>query len=177
MWPNRIPGWTRFDPARSAAATSRARSSFDRAVRRRVIIGLGVLAFLAVCLELARFTSAENTERSAIFALLQEQARGDARPVVARLSGCEAGCAAGVTRTVARVRRPGAIKILRLDTAGGSSLRSTTGRARVAWAADVTAGGLAVVQCITVRRNWSFLSGASVTLLRLSAPLPPEQGC
>jgi hypothetical protein len=47
----------------------------------------------------------------------------------------------------------------------------------VPWAADVAAGGEAVVQCITVRRSWSFASGASVTLLRLGTPLPPEKGC
>ncbi len=86
-------------------------------------------------------------------------------------------CADGLQSTVARAKRPGDVKILRLDSAGSFTLGERTGRSRVAWAADVAAGGVAVVQCVTVRREWGLLAGASVTLLRLSAPLPPEKGC
>lgn len=144
---------------------------------RGLLIALGVVAFLAVSLELARFLNAENAERASVYALLENEARGDARGVVSRLEGCVAECARGVQATVARARRPGAVKILRLDSAANFTLGERTGRSRVAWAADVASGGPAVVQCITVRRSWSFVSGASVNLLRLSAPLPPEKGC
>jgi len=145
--------------------------------RRRVLIALGLVAFLAVSVQLARFLTAENAERSAVYALLVAQARGDTRAVTGRLAGCAAECAERVRATVARVRRPGEVKILRLDSGGSFTLASRTARSRVAWAAAAEKGGEAVVQCLTVRRSWSFASGASVTLLRLSAPIPPEKGC
>lgn len=142
-----------------------------------VLIALGVVVFLAISFQLARFLTAENAERSAVFSLLEDEARGDASAVVARLDGCAGECARQVRDTVARARRPGEVKILRLDSAANFTLGERTARSRVAWAADATAGGEAVVQCITVRRRWSFVSGASVSLLRLSAPLPPEKSC
>lgn len=144
---------------------------------RWVLIAVGVVAFLAVSFELARYLTAQNTERSAVYALLQDAARGDATAVAARLEGCVDACAAEVAATVRRVRRPGELKLLQFDGGRGSLTGPTTSRARVAWAVDVARGGRAVVQCVTVRRAWSFTSGASVTLLRLSAPIPPEAGC
>ena len=146
-------------------------------MHRRVLIGLGVVAFLVISFQLARFLTAENAERSAVYALLEDEARGDAPAVAARLSGCTGACAREVEATVAKARRPGEVKILRLDSGANFTLGERTARSRVAWAADAAAGGEAVVQCITVRRSWSFVSGASVTLLRLSAPLPPEKAC
>ncbi|MDQ3630798.1 MAG: hypothetical protein M3417_05890 [Actinomycetota bacterium] len=145
--------------------------------RRGILIALGVIAFLAVSFQLARFLTAENAERAAVYALLEDEARGDARAVTRRLDGCDGGCARGVEATVSRIRRPGEVKILRLDSAANFTLGERTARSRVAWAADATSGGEAIVQCVTVRRRWSFVSGASVTLLRLSAPLPPEKSC
>ena len=145
--------------------------------RRGILIALGVIAFLAVSLQLARFLTAENVERAAVYALLTDAARGDARAVARRLDGCGAACAQRVGPTVARVRRPGEVKILRLDSAASFTLGERTARSRVAWAANATGGGEAVVQCVTVRRRWSLIAGASVTLMRLGAPLPPEKGC
>lgn len=159
------------------SATSRPVPSSEDPVRRRVIIAFGVLAFLVIAFEGARFLTAENVERSAVFALLEDQARGDTVAVTAALDGCTRQCADRVARTVRTARQPGEVKILRFDPAGRFSLGRSTGRTRVAWAADLARGSEAVVQCITVRRDWSLLSGASVTLLRLSAPLPPEKGC
>jgi len=145
--------------------------------RRRLLIALGVVVFLAVSLQLARFLTAENAERAAVYALLTAQVRGDARAVTRRLDGCVSTCAQQIAATVSRVRRPGEVKILRLDSAASFTLGERTARSRVAWAANATAGGRAVVQCVTVRRRWSLIAGASVSLLRLSAPLPPEKGC
>lgn len=142
-----------------------------------VLIALGVIAFLAISFELARFLTAQNAERGAIVALLDDQARGDTRAVAARLAGCPGACGRELAATVTRARRPGKVSILRFDAPGSLGIGSRTGRSRVAWAADATRGGAAVVQCVTVRRNWGLLAGASVTLLRLSAPLPPEKGC
>lgn len=145
--------------------------------RRSVLIALGVVVFLAVSFQLARFLTAENAERAAVYALLVDEARGNARAVAGRLDGCVDACERGVEATVSRIRRPGEVKILRLDSGASFTLGERTAPARVAWAANATAGGEAVVQCVTVRRHWGFIAGASVTLLRLSAPLPPEKGC
>jgi len=144
---------------------------------RRVLIVLGVVVFLAVSFQLARFLTAQNAERAAVYALVTDAARGDVRAATRRLDGCVEACARGVEATVSRVRRPGEVKILRLDSAASFTLGERTARSRVAWAANATAGGEAVVQCVTVRRRWSLVAGASVILLRLSAPLPPEKGC
>lgn len=144
---------------------------------RWVLIALGVVAFLAISFELARFLTAQNEERAAIVALLEDQARGDTPAVAARLAACDGPCRRELTATVARARRPGKVSILRFDAPGSLGVGARTGRARVAWAADATRGGVAVVQCVTVRRDWGPIAGASVTLLRLSAPLPPEKGC
>ena len=145
--------------------------------RRGILISLGVIAFLAVSLQLARFLTAENAERAAVYALLKDAARGDADAVTRRLDGCVGPCARRVEATVSDLRRPGEVKILRLDSGANFTLDERTARSRVAWAANATSGGEAIVQCVTVRRGWSFLSGASVTLLRLSAPVPLEKSC
>ena len=162
---------------RGIRATSPRGPGSQAPVRRRVLIGMGVLVFVAISFQLARFLTAENAERAAVFALLEDQARGDTPAVVRRLEGCTGACARDVAATVARARRPGDVKILRHDAGANFTLGERTARSRVAWAADATSGGEAVVQCFTVRRSWSLLSGASVTLLRLSAPLPPERAC
>lgn len=145
--------------------------------RRGILIALGVIVFLAIAFQLARFLTAENAERAAVYALLEDEARGDAKAVTEHLEDCDGFCARSVAATVSSVRRPGEVKILRLDSAANFTLGERTARSRVAWAADATSGGEAVVQCVTVRRRWSSVSGASVTLLRLSAPLPPEKSC
>lgn len=145
--------------------------------RRPALLALGLLAFLVISVELARFLTAESAERSAVFALIQDAARGDATAVAARLEGCDAACRRELETTVTRTRRPGEIEILRLDAGANFTLGERTARSRVAWAAEAGRGGEAVVQCVTVRRSWGPVAGASVTLLRLGAPIPPESGC
>lgn len=159
------------------ATSPRGRSSCSPVRRRGILIALGVIAFVAISFQLARFLTAENAERAAVYALLQDEARGDSDAVLRRLEGCAGPCARRVEATVSTLQRPGDVKILRLDSAANFTLGERTAPSRVAWAADATSGGEAVVQCITVRRRWSLLSGASVTLLRLSAPVPPEKSC
>ena len=144
---------------------------------RWILIAVGVVVFLAISFELTRYLTAENAERAAVFALVRDAARGDAPAVTARLEACVAACAAQVAATVRRVKRPGTVALLRFEGGKGSITGTRTSRARVAWAADVAHGGRAVVECVTVRRGWRFTSGASVTLLRLSAPIPSESGC
>jgi hypothetical protein len=85
-------------------------------------------------------------------------------------------CAREARANAARLRRPGTPKILSLQSKTSYSLGSATGRSRVAWAV-VDRNGLPVVQCATIRRRWSFASGGSVTLVRLSAPIGNEAEC
>jgi hypothetical protein len=41
----------------------------------------------------------------------------------------------------------------------------------------ITPGRLTTVQCVLVRREGSAITGASVTLLRVSAPIGRESSC
>ena len=97
--------------------------------------------------------------------------------VVREIEGCgeDPGCRAQVARTVARVRRAGEVKILRLDSGTAYALGSATGTTRVAW--GVVDRGLPVVQCVVVHRSGSLLAGHSITLRRLSRPIGRESSC
>jgi hypothetical protein len=143
-----------------------------------VLIALAVIAFLTISFELARFLTAEGRERDAIFGLLRAQARGDVGTMLERMPECarDSGCRRLAAANAARLRRPGDPKILSLQSGTSYTLSHATGRSRVAWAI-VDRNGLPVVQCVTVRRGWSFASGASVRLLRLSAPIGNESEC
>jgi hypothetical protein len=150
------------------------------AVRRRpLLVALGVVAFLAISFQLARLLTGGGAERSAIVGLLQAQARGDAAGVAARLEGCapDPACRRRVERLARELRRPGDVDILRLDSGIQARFVSQTGTSRVAWAADAEQGGRAVVQCVQVRREWSFAAGASITLLRLGPPIGGTSDC
>ena len=147
-----------------------------RGLRRAAAIAAALLVFLAVSALLARFLSTENAERSAESGLLQAQARGDANGMLARLHGCpeRAACVAAVRANASRLRRPGAVKILSLKSATAYSLSGARGKTRLAW---TVIGRLPVVQCVEVRRTGSFLSGITVTLLSISAPIAGEADC
>jgi type II secretory pathway component PulM len=144
---------------------------------RRAGAGAGVLVLL-VAIVLARWLSVENDERDADLALVQAEARGDARAMIAQLSGCatNAVCVASVRAVAAnpRVRRTGAVKILQLTSATAYSLSGTTGKTRFAW---TVLGTLPVVQCITVQRTGNVLTGIHVHLLAISAPIANEGVC
>lgn len=137
---------------------------------------MSVLVFLVISGLLARFLSTENSERSDEEALLQAQARGDVRGMLSQLSGCRESpsCVATVRTNASSLRRSGAVKILSLKSSTAYSLTGATGKTRLAW---TVIGRLPVVQCVQVRRTGSFLSGISVTLLSLSAPIPNEGDC
>lgn len=120
---------------------------------RRRWVALAIVPFLLVSFELARFLSSAGVERDRVHELLVEQVR--------------------TTPRYRHIREP---KILRYDSKTAYSLGTKTARARVAWA-DVDHDGLPIVQCVTVKRTWNFVTGASVTLGRLSAPIGNEAGC
>ena len=134
--------------------------------------------FLGISALLARFLSVENLERDADLSLIQAQARGDEAGMLSRLSGCrqDPRCLAQVRANIAnpRLRRPGAVKILSLESGTGYALNGATGRSRVAW---TVIGTLPVVQCVTVRRTGNFVSGVHVKLVAISAPIPNEGTC
>jgi hypothetical protein len=151
------------------------------ATRRRkriALIAAGVIVFLLISVLLARFLTVENLERDRDLALIQAEARGDAAGMISRLAGCRErpACVAEVKRMLAnpRVRRPGAVKILDLESDTAYSLDGAKGPSRVAW---TVIGTLPVVQCVQVRRTGNFLTGIKVSLLRITPPIPNEGEC
>jgi hypothetical protein len=146
-------------------------------VSRRItlLVALGVLAFLAVSFLLARYLTTENRERDAVYALLRDQARGDAAAMLARLHDCDARCRAAVDADARRLRRPGAVKILSYDSSTAYSLGSASGPTRVAW--TIVDRQLPVVQCVEVQRAGNVLTGRAINLRRLSVPIDRQGTC
>jgi hypothetical protein len=145
--------------------------------QRRRLIAIAVPATVVVLLVgfvAARWLTTENRERDAIFTLLQREAAGDADGVLARLKGCDAACAVKVRAFVPRTRGAGAVKIARLDSGTSYTFGTATGTSRVVWVHGVDSRP--IVQCVVVRRQGGPLSGRSVSLLRLSAPLADNEG-
>lgn len=144
--------------------------------RRLAAIALGVLAFLAISGMLARWLQADNVERSRVVALLQAQASGDTGGIVRHLDRCAArpACVAGASDAVARLRRPGKVLVVAYDSSTAHALAGRTGTTRVVWKTPDT---LTVVQCVLVRRSGNALTGVSVTLLRLTPPIPRTAAC
>jgi hypothetical protein len=148
--------------------------------RRTLLIAIAVLAFLAISLLLARWLTTENTERSAIHDLLVAQAAGDADAMLDVLDpACreDAACAREAAANAERLEREGEPKILSLRSDTAYALGEATGATRVAWAITDDGDGLPVVQCVEVRREGSAISGRTVTLLRISAPIGNEASC
>ena len=145
-------------------------------VKRVVLMGLGVLLFLAISGVLARYFSVENVERDDELALIEAQTKGDANAMIEKLYGCRESpaCVAGARANANALRRAGAVKILSVKSTNSHSLTSSTGTTRLAW---TVIGRLPVVQCVKVRRTGNFLEGIKVALLSLSAPIPNEADC
>ncbi len=141
---------------------------------RILLIGAGVVVFLVISGILARFLDVENVERDAILGLLRAEARGDAPAMLAVLHRCPAACQAVVRSDAATLRGPGAVSILADQSPTAYSLSSTTGQTRIAWKLPAR---LPTVQCILVRRSGNFLTGVSLELLAVGAPIPLESDC
>ena len=143
---------------------------------RLLLIAVGVLVFLAISALLARAFSVEGAERSAITALLQAEARGDAAGMKARIQRCpaSAACQARVAADAAALTRAGHVSILELNPSAGFSLSSTVGTARVAWRAG---GSLPIVQCVRVRRAGNVISGLRIELLEISLRIKSDRDC
>jgi hypothetical protein len=159
----------------ASSQQGRARLRTTRPLRI-VLIALGVALFLAISGLLARFLSVENVERDDILSVLDAQAAGNAEGMLDHLDGCRAtpSCVAIVQADARRLRTPGSVKILSLTASTAHTLTSATGFTRVAW---TVIGRLPTVECVRVKRTGSFISGMSVALLSLSAPISNEADC
>jgi hypothetical protein len=147
-------------------------------MRRIYIAGIAVavLLFLAISALLARVFSADGAERSAVTALVQAEARGDAQGMLARMHGCSSqpACRARVLANAAALKLPGSVSILQIQSSTGFSLTSTLGYARVAWNAG---GSHPIVQCVRVRHAGNALSGITIQLLSISPRLKGDATC
>jgi hypothetical protein len=141
-----------------------------RPTRRTALIALAVVAFLGISTLVARYLTTDNAERNAIYQLLRAEARGDAAAMTGAIAGCgdRPSCRTTAADLARRLKRPGPVKILNLDSKTSHALTDATGLTRVAWKAP---GRFPVVQCVTVRRRGNPVTGTSITLLRLSAPI------
>jgi hypothetical protein len=153
----------------------------DAAPRRRRRTGLLVVAAVVLLLFallsalLARGLSGPGAERSAVLAVLQAQARGDAAAMLARLPACrrEPACARVTAERARTLKRPGRVQILAFSPSTRFALSRTVGTARVAWHAG---GALPVVQCVKARREGP-VTGGGVELLAISAPIAHDGSC
>ena len=143
-------------------------------VKRIVLIGVAVTAFLGVSAIVARWLSADTDERGQVVELLRAQARGDAEGMLRRLACRDPACVAVVRDNARRLRGRGELKIPLYQSGTAHALRSETKPTRVVW---FTPGRLTTVQCVLVRRTGNVIAGTSVTLLRLSAPIGRESSC
>jgi hypothetical protein len=135
-----------------------------------------VVLFLAISGVLARFFSAENVELDHEVSLMQAEARGNAQGMLAQLVGCSASasCVAIVRTDAANLRRPGSVEVLSTQSTTNHSLTGSIGETRVAWKVP---GRYPVVQCVRVRRSGNFLTGLSVSLLRVGPRIGSTADC
>ena len=141
-----------------------------------IAIAIAVLAFLAISALLARVLSANSAEQSAITALVQAEARGDAQTVIADLTGCQAApaCRQRAAEVAAMLRHPGTVSIIQIQPSTSFSIGGTSGTARVAWNVG---GSLPIVQCVRVRRTGNPISGLRVELRKVSRRIKSDSPC
>jgi hypothetical protein len=144
-------------------------------VKRPVLIAVAVIAFLAVCVLVARWLNNDTVERGEVTSLLQEQARGDASAMLRRLEDCDdPACIAIVRRNAERLRGPGKLKIAYYVSGTAHAVSTKTKFTRVVW---FTPGRLTTVQCVLVRRKGNVFAGTTVSLLRVTAPIGRQASC
>lgn len=146
----------------------------SRRHRRWVVVAVVVVLFLLISAFLSRWLGTENAEREAVLDVLQAQARGDANRMLRDIDCQDDACVARVRANARELRAPGDVTIVRIDSATSHALTSRTGQTRVVW---ITPGRLTTVQCVLVERTGTPLSGQSVTLLDLSAPIGRQAAC
>jgi hypothetical protein len=137
--------------------------------RARAALAVALLVFVLVSLGVARVLGANSAERGAIDDVVAAEARGDGRALARLVGRCEGGCA----RLAARLRRRGAVQVIRVDPATRVALGALDGTTRVAW----KAAGAPLAQCVRVRRRGDVVSGLDSRLVAVSAPIGIERGC
>ncbi len=146
---------------------------------RRIAVVAAAVVFVAVAIVVARWLQADNAERAKVERLLAAQGRGDAAAMARELDGCEATCRARLARLADRLARPGdELEIIRYDSRTARALGAESGPTRVVWQLGRSGSGtLPTVQCVTVRRTGSALTGPRVTLRALGEPIAREGAC
>ncbi len=148
-------------------------------MRRSYIVAIvaGVALFLVISALLARVFSANSAEQSAITALVQSEARGDANAIVGEVTGCraDAACRQRAATNAAALQHAGSVSIIQLQPSTSFSLGGTEGTARVAW--NVGSYPLPIVQCVRVRRGGNPISGLKVELLVVSRRIASDADC
>ena len=144
--------------------------------RRRVVLVVGILAFVGVSVLVARWLSADSDERAKVERLLQAQGRGDLQAMALQIDGCDTTCAQDLSALIGRFegKGRGEVEIVRYDSATSHALGGETGKTRVVWQRE---GLLPTVQCVTVKRAGNALTGPSVSLTGLSGPIAREGSC
>ena len=144
-------------------------------MRRRWAAILGIALFGAASFLVARWLSTDGVERGKVERLLEAQGRGDADAMAREIDRCYSACQHRLARMAARLKQPGEdLRIARYDSHTSHALGAETGPTRVVW---FLGDGLPTVQCVQVRRKGNALTGPTVTLLRLSAPIGREAPC
>ena len=143
---------------------------------RIILVVLGLLAFLAISLGLARVLSANGAEQDAILSLLRAQARGDAGAMIGQIEGCadRPSCVADARATATHLRASGKVVLVRLDASTSFSPGGHDGTARVVWK---TPTRTTIVQCVDVHRGGDVFSGLTVDLRALSRPIGHQAAC
>ena len=134
-----------------------------------------IVAFGAASFLVARWLSTEGVERGKVERLLEAQGRGDVDAMAREIHRCYASCYARLKLLADRLAQPGAeLRIARYDSKTSRALGDETGSTRVVW---FLGEDLPTVQCVEVRRRGNPLTGPTVTLLGLSAPIGREASC
>ena len=136
---------------------------------------LAVMLFGAASFLVARWLSTDGVERAKIERLLEAQGRGDADAMARELDRCFSACRRRLEKLARELRKPEEkLRIARYDSKTSRALGEDGGPTRVVW---FLGDDLPTVQCVEVRREGNPLTGPTVTLLRLSAPIGREAPC
>ena len=123
----------------------------------------------------ARWLGTDGVERGKVERLLEAQGRGDVDAMARELDDCFAACRDRLKRLAERLKRPGKdLSIARYTSSTSRAFGEDEGPTRVVW---FLGEDLPTVQCVQVQRRGTPLTGTTVTLLRLSAPIGREESC
>jgi hypothetical protein len=143
-------------------------------VKRPLLIVTAVIAVLAISAVVARWINNDSAERGKVTELLRAQATGDAAKMLDLVDCPDRACEQLIRKNARALRGEDELRIALYQSQTAHALTSRTKPTRVVW---FTPGRLTTVQCVLVRRGGNVLTGASITLLRLSAPIDRESSC